>query len=250
MGGSNNLDRRYIDPSQIDPSQTELKDHSLTPAQPSFTECYVMSVSGRLESPEPLHRALQKLFMPHSLEFVSALVEAVRNQHALDPKLVLEEERLVRNAVEEAGDEHGTSGFQDSVVWLKQETNFLSCKSDLDPTRQGNTVVPVISYELYDPRAYRDGRLCVRPSTDFSLKPSSILGADPRFQFTFEASGHTWWSSIRPFLGELSTAIPATDWREFDWFEKIPPSTSPMFEGCWVASTQDSIEVVLRPRTR
>lgn len=217
---------------------------SLAPARPLLESCCVLSVAGNVTSDSALHRALQEKFIPHSLEFVSGLIEAVRNQQPIDPKLIIEEERLVRRVVEEAGDVHGTSGFKDSVTWIQQEIAYLSCKPDFDPTMKGQSCVPLQSFELYDQRAYRDGKLTLTPNRTISrLGFKSIIGADPTFIFEFEPSGLTQWSSMRKFLAQLSGTVPTDQWEDFRKVERV--TWKSRYKGCYYVDTKDGLELVI-----
>jgi hypothetical protein len=153
---------------------------------------------------------------------------------------------LVRQAVEARGDVHGTSGFKKKVAWLKQEIVYLSCEPELDPTGQGNTSVPLISFQLYDPRAYRDGILKLLPSTPMPWdKHTSVFGADPTFVFEFEPSGLTYWPNIQPFLGDLSKELNEKNSRALGALHHMP--SSPGKSGFWYTKTKDGLELCLRP---
>ncbi len=213
---------------------------------PAFDQCYVVSVSGDIKTDQALHQAINHVMLPHSESFVFALVDSVREQKPITASVVQAEAAMIREYVCKAGDEHGMSGSSAKVSWLSQKIDYLSCIPEFDPTKTGQSHVAIHSVEINDPRAYRDVVLTITPNqAALSMGIGSILESAPTFLFNFGVPGTSDWKTISPMLSILSSALPQSDWNEFDRAEVI--TTEGAYKGCIYANTKDGVSLVLKP---
>jgi hypothetical protein len=223
-----NLNRR--------PDQTDLRT-SLD--LPKIDQCYVVRLTGIARCSDSLHQMVSQLMMPYSHTFVSALIESVQLQQDVPNEILENEERFVRSAVMEKGEEHGQSGFTNRVVWLTRSTDYISCEPNLGPLDQNSTFATIHSYSLLDPRAYR--------STTLTLVPDICGGNSiPAYSFDMQSNGTLLWNKVAEVVPALCQ-IMDLGWQAFSRVEAFGVRST--FNGCYLAETADDMQLILRPST-